>query len=241
MISKLAKAEILNMQKEGLKPSFEDIIKLNALGLKVEHGKEASEFTALPRRAFVGDYILEEPSLFKKIFIDKCMQILDDDYYTYLFFMAWVLNTDDDDLPKLDNIKNITKRIIDFKNKMMKFTERQIWTAIEYVFKGNDPTEDEDFEKLDDNEKEQVRSAIDIPEEMKSVAQNLYCEMLQAELPEKCVHFTIPTVERMMMNAMMKNGVDVQKNEQAQNCAKFFACVGTIRTRLTEENKDLKD
>lgn len=65
MISKLAKQTIEKWQSEGLKPTFDDVIRLNALGLKVEHGSEACEFSAVPRVAFLGDYTLFEPTVFK--------------------------------------------------------------------------------------------------------------------------------------------------------------------------------
>lgn len=80
MTSKLAKSEIEKWWSEGLHPSVDDIIKLNALGLKVEKGSEAYNFAACPRVAFLGDWTLFEPTVGKRIWMDTARQLLKDDY-----------------------------------------------------------------------------------------------------------------------------------------------------------------
>lgn len=80
MTSKLAKSTIETWWAEGLKPTVEDIVRLNALGLKVENGSEVYDFAACPRISFLGDYMLFEPTVAKKIWIDTAKQSLREDY-----------------------------------------------------------------------------------------------------------------------------------------------------------------
>lgn len=70
MTSKLAKSEVERMWKQGLSPTFEDIIKLNALGVKIEHGADTANFSNCPRIAFLGDILIRQPTVYKQIWID---------------------------------------------------------------------------------------------------------------------------------------------------------------------------
>ena len=99
MISRLAEQTIEKWQRENLKPTFKDIIALNNLGLKVERGAEAFSFAACPRIAFLGDHILREPTIAKRIWIDTVGETFSDNYQTRLFFMCYALNCPDAELP----------------------------------------------------------------------------------------------------------------------------------------------
>lgn len=70
MTSKLAKSQIELWRKEGLEPTFDDIIRLNDLGLRVERGSDMFSFSAVPRMAFLGDRILREPTVAKRYWLD---------------------------------------------------------------------------------------------------------------------------------------------------------------------------
>lgn len=99
MTSKLARDVYIKWQSEGLKPQLDDLITLNALGLKVEHGSEAYDFAAVPRVAFLGDATMFEPTVGKRIWIDKASQLIKDDFQTQLYFTAFSLNCPDNELP----------------------------------------------------------------------------------------------------------------------------------------------
>ena len=124
MTSKLAKSTIEKWWSEGLKPTVEDIVRLNALGLKVENGAEAYDFAACPRVAFLGDYMLFEPTVGKRAWMDTAKQALRDDYQTQLYFVAWALNCPDDELPSASNVKCLMERIKKFAEEVLvDFTE----------------------------------------------------------------------------------------------------------------------
>ena len=59
MISHTAKEDIEAMEADGLRPSVSDIIRLNALGLRLERSAfSAQSLFCLPRVAYLGKLIL---------------------------------------------------------------------------------------------------------------------------------------------------------------------------------------
>lgn len=124
MVSKLAEEQISRLKKEGLEPTLKDIIQLNALGLKVELNSTCAEFANLPRYAFLGDLILQEPSVFKRIFIDKYSRMFNDSYITQLCFTCYCLNTPDEELKDEKSIKELKDKVQEFSKSLLPFTER---------------------------------------------------------------------------------------------------------------------
>lgn len=232
MTSKLAKQQIEQWWKEGLKPTFEDIIKLNALGLKVERGSEVYNFAACPRVAFLGDWTLFEPTVGKRIWMDTAKQLLRDDYQTHLYFTVWALNCPDAELPKATNTADIINEVKEFaQNVLIDFTETQMLAAIDYVMNGRDPTTDENFSP----EKNEV---YEVPDEVMSNAKQLLCEALLCGVDSDVKNYvTIPQLERMIIVAALNKGADILKNEHTQDAARFYACVGVINKRLIEERE----
>lgn len=55
MISKMAMEDIDSLAAEGINLTPQEIIRLNAFGLKVEKGTDAAEQFALPRVALLGE------------------------------------------------------------------------------------------------------------------------------------------------------------------------------------------
>lgn len=236
MTSKLAKSTIEKWWSEGLQPSVEDIIKLNALGLQVEKGSESYNFAACPRVAFLGDWTLFEPTVGKRIWIDTARQLLKEDYLTQLYFTAWVLNCPDSELPNVENSKAIINEVKEFaQTVLVGFTETQIYMAVDYVLNGNDPTLNEDFTP---EQRQQAKEIYDVPAAVMSSAKQLLCEALlhgiDAEVKNEV---TLPQLERMIVCAALSKGADILKSEQAQNAAKFYACAGTIHNKLTEKKE----
>ena len=153
MTSKLAKSVVMKWWREGLTPSFDEIIELNALGCRCENGTNAYDMSSLPRIAFLGDYVLREPTVAKRIWIDKAIQMTGDDDLNRLFFFAWALNVPDDELP------DISRSVKDFKRQyqaffddvLITFTLTQIEMAVDYVLNGND---DLTIDELTEDEKQ---------------------------------------------------------------------------------------
>lgn len=62
MFSELAKQDLISLRQQGFQPTDEDVIKLNDLAMKIEHGKDTTVANA-PRIAFAGNVVLHEPTI----------------------------------------------------------------------------------------------------------------------------------------------------------------------------------
>lgn len=180
MTSRLAESTIQEWQKENLKPTFKDMVLLNDLGLKVERGSEAFSFSQCPRIAFLGDYILREPTVAKRIWMDSVGQMFDGNYQTRLFFMCYALNCPDAELPDVTKASALNRKIEKFRDEvLLKFTETQLIYAIDYVLNGNRP----DFDSMDSDEAKKVAEdefaeIYDVPQETQSEAKQLLLQAL---------------------------------------------------------------
>lgn len=237
MTSRLAKDTIEGWQREGLQPTFEDIILLNALGLQVERGPDSADFSALPRVAFLGDYCLWQPTIRKQLWLEKAQMVVNDGFLNKLCLYAYALNADADELPDLSNTKDVVDAVSKFANDVLvDYTEDQLVAAIDYVLNGNDPTSNEEYA-----DKPEVQEVVSIPNGVKSVAQVLLHEAAMQGIGMDAVDMsTVPQLERMVLVAIMRKGVDIRKDQQMQNSGKFFAAVGKIHKRLVDE-KNLKE
>lgn len=141
MISNFALQDINKLQADGIKLSAEDIIKLNALGLKVERGEQiVNSIFALPRCAYLTDeIILRQPTLEHEIWLDEIERVVDmDDVATNLSFTAFACSVfDGADLPKPNSKVALVTALMKFKFKIRKLTAEQIAFATRYVIEGN--------------------------------------------------------------------------------------------------------
>ena len=75
MTSELAKADIEEMWDEGLKPTVEDIVRLNALALKLEGARKkcaADSTEYLPRAAAISESVtFRQPTIGHEIWMEK--------------------------------------------------------------------------------------------------------------------------------------------------------------------------
>lgn len=220
-----------------MKPTFEDIILLNALGLKVERKGDEYNFAACPRVAFLGDYTLFEPTVGKRIWMDTASQLLEDDWQTQLYFAAWCLNCPDDELPKMDDVKNIVEQVKKFATEVLvNHTISQVTMAIDYAMNGNDPRDGEDFD--DEKKKDDFDAIYEVPQSVMSSSRQILNEALLYGIDEKVKNTTtLPQLERMVVCAAMSKGADILKNQHTQDAAKFYAACGKIHTRLLDEVK----
>ena len=100
MVSKLAEEDIEALIEEGCTIHPSDVIRLNALGLKIEK-KPDFTLSALPRIAVVGDVVLRQPTIAQDIFLDDATEILSNDPATILALETYVLSHPDDTYGKL--------------------------------------------------------------------------------------------------------------------------------------------
>ena len=90
MTSDLAESEVAAMAAQGLKPTVRDIVRMNALALKIQYGPHAAEQYALPRVAFLGNLVLRQPTIAHEIWLDRVMSIVEMDDESYFACRLYV-------------------------------------------------------------------------------------------------------------------------------------------------------
>lgn len=243
MTSKLAQQQIELWWNEGLRPSVSDIVLLNNLGLRVERGSDMFSFSACPRIAFLGDNILREPTIAKRIWIDEVQRLFADTLETKIYILAYALGTDDSELPSLTDKKKIQDGVLKFRDDvLLKFTDTQIIAAVEYVINGLKPDlELPENENVSDEElkrKRDLAEVYEIPTHDDSIAKQILLQALAAKIPAEAAKYALlEDLERMVMVAAMRDGADILKNEHTKAAGKFYMASGRIHERLVAEKK----
>lgn len=242
MTSKLAKSQIEKWWSEGLKPTVDDIVLLNNLGISVEKGSEMFAFSACPRIAFLGDNILREPTIAKRLWIDEALRLFAPTVESKIYVLAYAFGTSDDELPSLLKASEVKKSVVKFRDEvLMKFTDTQILAAIEYVMNGIKPDLKIPDDASDEEKKgvEDIEKVFEVPTEDHSIAKQLLLQALAAKIPAECAKYALlEDLEHMIMVAAMHDGANVIKNEHTQAAAKFYMASGRIHERLTKEKEN---
>lgn len=238
MISKLAKSQIDKFLSEGLKPSFEDYIVLNNLGLQVERGSEMYSFSATPRISFLGDIILRQPTVAKTLWIDNVKHLFNESFETSIYIYAYACATPDDELPSLNDLKEIEKHVINFRdNVLIKFTDYQIICAIDWIMNGMKP----DLSLVENpEEKKSLQEVFDIPSESCSYAKQILMQAcLEKISPDVAKFALLEDLEKMILISAMNNSEGITKNEHVKAAGRFYVAAGKINTRLHKEKEAL--
>lgn len=145
MISKSAKADIEDMWDAGLRPSFDDIIRLNALALRVERAKGGFALNTLQRVAFLGEVAFREPTIGADIWLDEAARLFDaGQAETFMVLRAVSLCMPFDALPDAADEAAVLKCVEEMRERLGFATMRQIAAAIGYAVHGFSPDYGED-------------------------------------------------------------------------------------------------
>jgi hypothetical protein len=90
MTSDLAENEVAAMVAQGLKPTVRDIVRLNAIALRIQYGTYNTEKYALPRVAFLGSLALRQPTIAHELWLDRVTAIVDMDDQSYFACRLYV-------------------------------------------------------------------------------------------------------------------------------------------------------
>lgn len=139
MISKTAQADVEEMWEAGLKPSFADIIRINAVALGVERATGEFALSALPRVAFIGDVAFREPTVGSEIWLAQAQRLFDQESSeTFIILRAFSLSKPQSELPDPVDEKAVLAAVKDFKTSLAFATVGQILSAIGYAVHGFD-------------------------------------------------------------------------------------------------------
>lgn len=159
MISKTAMEDLKALRAGGYKPTDEEVIRLNDIGVRIEKGKDTTPAN-MPRVAFAGNVVLHEPTVGSvQWWLDYGRDAAYSDrgrLATYFFMLANAVDLDA--LFKLRLGDDIMKAVAEWTRKCTA-TDEELWRAMMWVKFGSEDAADllkDDGPKcsLDDDELE---------------------------------------------------------------------------------------
>ena len=69
MTSAMARDDIEALKDDGIDLTVDEIVRINAFGLRVERGAESAELYNLPRASILGDVVFHEPTIGSDIWL----------------------------------------------------------------------------------------------------------------------------------------------------------------------------
>jgi hypothetical protein len=144
MISKSAQADVEDMWEEGLKPTFADIVRLNALALAVDRARGAFSLNVIPRAAFLGSVVFREPTVGADIWFDEAARLFAvDKPETFMLLRAFSLSMPQNELPDPCDEKKVLGGVSRMSGDLCFATFPQIAAAVGYAVHGFDPDAEE--------------------------------------------------------------------------------------------------
>jgi hypothetical protein len=145
MLSRLAETIFDEFAAAGLAPTPRDIVRLNALGLKVEasRGRRPAEALSLmPRTASIAPGLyFREPTIGHDIWFDRIEEFLKDgDFESILAIKAYALSRPHTELADPADMAGVKAAVDEALKAFADFTHEQIYAALEYVIYGCTPS-----------------------------------------------------------------------------------------------------
>lgn len=140
MVSPTAIADIKAAISSGVNFKPEEIIRLNALGLRYDYSKSGAEMRIMPRVAWLGDVAFREPTIGHEIWMYEASDIFDfDNGETRVKVRAYCLATPPLELPPMtEGILSIKKKVQKFcREKLSPYTLGQVASALVFAEYGD--------------------------------------------------------------------------------------------------------
>jgi len=246
MISQLAIDDLDAMIADGLNPTPADVVRLNAMGLRLEaakkkHPLDATEY--LPRAARLGKAVFRQPTIGHEIWMDRVLQLVSmDSFESVLAVKVYALTRDPCDLPNPDRDDIVKTAVQAFADTFIEYTRDQIAAVVDYVENGADET---------DGERPPAREITDeelkFTDEQAASADWKYSAALGILHEGQAVLFGLPRKEleamtRRQVNDLMRRAYAFHDFTCSPDLNRlqgdYFATRVEIRTRLEEEKKN---
>lgn len=248
MICEMAIYDIEEMKKQGLSPTYKDIIRLNALGLAVQHSTECGDLYAEPRVAFLGSLYIREPTIGHVKWIDLVKSYVNgSDYETLLSVNAYALSRSQDSLPDAADRKTVVNAIDAFtKRELAPFTFEQVKAAVSYAIHGADhtalefpvpPPGKEDAEGAE----EDAEDVSGLSDPLRSVGVGIILETMALGLGMTVCDMnklTVAQARRVQDVALIRSGTDFNKTRKVEAQANYYRTRDAIIKRLKAEKKN---
>ena len=138
MLSKMAMEDIAALRADGIDVPPREVVRLNALGLRVERGPLTWTAFAAPRVAFLGDHVLYEPTLGAEMWLRQASDAFNvDDAQTWFSLRVLSCIVPWRDLPDPANRKAVMKAVRIALDGISGFTIRQVENALAWCIEGD--------------------------------------------------------------------------------------------------------
>lgn len=235
MVSKTAQADVEEMWEAGLKPTFADIIRLNALALEVERVKAGFALNELPRVAFLGNVAFREPTVGSEIWLADASRLFDaDEPETFIILRAFSLSRPQGELPDPADERAVLAGVQEFKDALAFATLHQVAAATGYAIHGFSPDAGERAAERKDRGKETTGS--DGCYEVGLLRSGMLYRIGSAadlrDLPPRALH-------EMLRRAMSRDhGANVRKDAVSDAEDNYLRTLDEISARLKSEITD---
>lgn len=234
MVADLAMDDVAALRAEGLNPSDADVVRLNALALRISNAAEIAP-TEAPRVAFAGETVFHQPTLAALYFMQRARQFCrGDEELFWLAAFAYAHGREPGAFAALYSPEEIRRAIKAWK-KSIAATRREVERAVVVVAVGDDGEEAEPTELA----KAQNRTEFDRErrnyaalEETLGVAAKELGFTLQELLTE-----TPGRLGRLIYLACVRDGKEMN-SAQAKAHADYLATLHAIKKRLEMEKND---
>ena len=147
MVNENARKDVEKMRADGLDPTFDDCILLNAVACRckavVDKVATRSHFY-LPRAAQISpNVVFRQPAIGHEIWLAKVERLTESDIMTRLAVRAYALSRQPSSLPDPDDPRSLRTAVETFAKTCAEFTVEQIDAAIGYVVFGPSPLANE--------------------------------------------------------------------------------------------------
>lgn len=247
MTSNLAIEDIEALIDEGCSIHPSDVIRLNALGLKIEK-KPDFRLSTLPRVALCGNVMFMQPTIEQDMFLDKMFQIYSKDDGTKLALEAYVLSHPDKDWSKYPTFPRLfaMKCALWIKKHLGKEIATKVRAVIDYCKYGMNPVDGEYPVYVSDETFDKWYYGTG----PKSSSMRLYLQACTYGIaPHAALKATSPQLVAMIERAAMLQDMNISDDEKEMT-AQYFATLNEIKknayarrdAKLKEkENKDIEN
>lgn len=159
MISETAMSDIARLRADGIDVPPREVVRLNALGLKLERGADSPEVYAAPRVAFLHGVVFNEPTLGAEMWMRQAQDAFNiDDEETFFSLRVVSCVTPWRELPPPTNLSAVQGAAKAVMDRLRGATYRQVLNALDWCIYGNNPEDDElpPPRQDDDDEKKPV-------------------------------------------------------------------------------------
>lgn len=149
MLSAMFRRDFASFEAQGLRMTPEDVVRLNALALRVRLSATAPRSAHLPRLVFMPrdsawrtPLTLREPTVAHELWIEQAFRFIDgDDDRNWLFVHAYALSRPAEGLADAFSPRRVVRAVFRFAAKrLVRFTHEQLSSAVEYCLFGADWT-----------------------------------------------------------------------------------------------------